>query len=203
MKIHLGMPTYMGVHPETVRNIVQFDLESQDRKNDLTLHFPQTFSLSYSRNIIMKAAVEDDAEWVIMWDSDIQVKEKEFFEILLKTAYDKDAVIVGVPCRLRYGDKVVLNCGYRQADKYENLTAETCPKEPAEIDAIGTGLMLINLNWVKKNWPKGPWFDVIYTEAGMFPEDWTFCERVKERGGKVVVEPRIKTVHWGMIGYAT
>ena len=53
MKIHVGMCVYptMGVHPETVRNIVQFDLESQERKNDLTLHFPQTFSLAYSRNI--------------------------------------------------------------------------------------------------------------------------------------------------------
>ena len=37
-------------------------------------------------------------------------------------------------------------------------------------------------------------------DIGASPEDWHFCEGIKQRGGKVLLEPRIRTVHWKLVG---
>jgi len=201
MKIYVGMPAYFGVHPEVVRNLVSFNIDLQKEQSEMVLHFPQTSTLSLSRNLIVKGALRENADWILMWDSDIQVKDNRFLEFLIETAYKNDAAVVGLPCRLKSPTEIKFNFAMKTHDKgYVNFSE--LPPEPREVDVIGTGVMLINMGWLRKNWPIGPWFTVIDTESGSFPEDWTFCEWVKSRGGKVMVDPRVKTVHWGLTGFS-
>lgn len=199
MKIYLGMPCYSGVHPEVVRNIVSFDLDSQGKKNELVLHFPQTSSITLSRNMIMREALKQNADWIIQWDNDIQIKSDDFFYKMTETAYKFGAPVVGLPCRLKDPGQIIYNFADKKGKEYINY--KELPQEPKEIDVIGTGFMLINAKWIKENWPIGPWFSFIDTETGVFPEDWNFCEKVKERRGRIMVDPRMKTTHWGQMGF--
>lgn len=198
MKIYLGMPVYSGVHPETVRNLVAFDLDSQREKNELILHFPRSSILTLSRNLIVRKAIEVNADWVLMWDADIEIKDNDFLHRMVAAAYQHNTPVVGLPCRLKNNDEILFNFASKVGKEYNN--AREIPQAPQETDVIGTGVMLINVAWIKNNWPISPWFEVIDTLTGAFPEDWNFCEKVRQRGGKVLVYP-IKTVHWGEIGY--
>ena len=197
MIIEIGMPVYSGVHPEVVRNLIQFDLQSQTQRNNLILNFPKTSLVSLSRNNIMKDAVKNNADWCLMWDSDIQIKDQDFFNKMVKTAYDYNVPVVALPCRLKVPE-VIYNFAVKKDNKYENF--KELPKTPIETDVIGTGVMLINMAFIRENIPKAPYFTVIDTEAGVFPEDWAFCEKIKEKGGKIIMLP-LQTVHWGELGY--
>ena len=199
MKLLWGTPTNRGIHPEVVRNIVSFDLDSQKQKNDLILYFPQSSTLSLSRNLIVKEALKNDADWILMVDDDVQIKDNNFFNLMLQTAFDNDAPVVGLPCRLKSNEEIVFNFADKRPEGYENY--KVIPEAPKEVDVIGTGCMLINMAWLREKWPKAPWFWVIDTETGSFPEDWNFCEQVKQRGGKIMVESRVKTTHWGSLGF--
>lgn len=198
------MPVYpsSGVHPETVRNLISFDLDSQAKQNDLTLYFPQTSLITLSRNNIVREALKQGADWILMWDSDIQIKDDGFFAKMVKTAYDYNVPVVGLPCRLKVPE-VIYNFAVKRGKEYINYSSGglELPQEAIEVDAIGTGVMLINAKWLKEKCPTAPWFCVVDTLTGAFPEDWYFCEKVKEKGGKVIMLP-IKTTHWGESGYA-
>ena len=198
MKIYLGIPTNRGIHPEVVRNLVAFDIETQKEKIDLILHFPRSSTVSLSRNLITRKALAENADWILMQDDDIQVKDNGYFQKMAKLAYAENAQIIGLPCRLRMAEEIVLNFADKIGDRYENY--HEVPQKSKEIDVIGTGVMLINANWLKSVWPTGPWFSVIDTEVGCFPEDWNFCEKAKTKGAKIMVLP-IQTVHWGEMGY--
>lgn len=199
MTIYLGMPTYQGVHPEVVRNLVSFDLDSQNQQNTLTLHFPQSSTLTVSRNLIMKQAIEQNVDWIMQWDTDIQVKDDGFFQKAVEFAYKNEIPVLGLPCRLKSPNEIVYNFANKNPEG-DYINFKECPKEPIEVDVIGTGLMIINAHWIRANFFKGPWFTVRDSEAGALPEDWHFCEKVKERGGKIFMFP-IQTVHWGMQGF--
>lgn len=199
MRIVWGTPTTRGIHPEVVRNIVAFDLNCQEKKHELRLYFPQSSLLTLSRNNIMRDALKWGADWVIMVDDDTQIKDDNFLNKMIETAYKFSASVVGLPVRLGVSDEIIYNFADKHPEKgYVNY--RELPKEPKEVDVIGCGVMLINMQWIRDNWPKPPYFTIIDTEIGAWPEDWQWCTQVKERGGKVVVEPRIATVHYKLVG---
>src|SRR3990167_8616733 len=201
MRLLIGCPTTRGVHPAVVQNLISFDLDNQNKKNDLRVYFPQSSLLTFSRNNIMREALKFDADWCLMWDDDTEIKDTNFFNLMIETAFKMSASVVGLPVRLKTNDEIIFNFADKQDGKYVNYKYGDLPKEPKEVGVIGTAVMLINMAWIRKNWPKAPWFSVIDTETGAWPEDWFFTEKVWEKGGKVVVEPRIATVHHGQIGY--
>ena len=199
MKIVWATPTTRGIHPEVVRNIVAFDLDSQQQQNTLILNFPQSSLISMSRNNVVRDAIAKDADWVLMVDDDTSIKSEKFFKTMLDTAFRHNAPIVGLPVRLGDGSQIIYNFAHKKSYGYKNWEGEL-PTKPMEVDTIGTGVMLINIKWLKEHWPKAPWFHVTDTETGAFPEDWNFCEQIKAKGGKIIMEPRIKTVHWKPVG---
>src|SRR3990167_9701752 len=200
MRVIWGTPVYgtLGIHPQVVRTIVEFDLANQERKNSLTLFFPEGPSIAYNRNRIIQEAIKIDADWIIMCDSDTQIKDKDFFNKMVEVAYKFSAPVVGLPVRLGVVDEVIFNFADKDTEKgYVNY--KELPKEPKEVGVMGTGCIIINVKWVKEHLTS-PYFSVIDTPNGFFPEDWAFSEYVKKEGGKIVVEPRIATIHWKTTG---
>ncbi len=198
------MPVYQGIHPEVVKNIVGLDLTNQmDGGAIIRLHFPQSSIITYSRNKIMAEALKDDADWLLMWDSDIQIEGEDFFKKMKDIAFKHDAPVVGLPCRLRT-DNVTYNFAHLKEGKYVN--AKEMPQEAKEVDVCGTGCVLINLHWMRKNWMKGPWFTIIDTMngdvPGFWPEDFNFTQEITKLGGKIMVAP-INTTHHASYGYKT
>lgn|SRR3990167_566489 len=198
MKILISVCTNRGLHPEVARGLVAFDLNSQQEHHDLKLHFPQGPYISLSRNNSMREALRWGADWLFFWDDDTQIKDTNFFNTMKDTAYKYDATIVGLPYRLGTPDEIIYNVADKVNGEYTHY--RELPSEPKEVDALGTGAMLINIAWIRKNWPEPPYFQVINNKIDAISEDYFFCEGVKERGGKVILEPRIKTTHWKLVG---
>lgn len=200
MKIHLGMPVFSGVHPNVVQNLIGFDIDSQKQKNELCTQFVRGSLISQNRNFIMRTALVHNDDWVLMWDADVEVLDRGFLQGMIETSYKFNAPVVGLAVKLKTGGSP-FNCGRIKDGGYRNYTHLRNFEDSWEVDAVGTGCMLINLNWIKKNIPSAPWFSVVDTETGAFPEDWHFCELVKQKGGTIYVDPRFKTRHFGEYGY--
>jgi hypothetical protein len=70
-----------------------------------------------------------------------------------------------------------------------------------EVDYIAGGIHLIDNNWVRKNLSQ-PLYTITDLEGpNIIPEDWSFCEAVKKKGGKIMIEPTIPNLHWGLYGW--
>ena len=195
MRLTVGMPCYAGIHPKVVLNLINLDIGAQIARDDLIFDFPQSSILSLNRNEIVRRSRASEADWILMWDSDIEVFKKDFILDLVRTAYEKDAPVVGIPCRLKLQEEAY---NFRIKGAYCPL-----PKEDTEVDVVGTGVMLINAQWLKKNFSCGPWFSFLDTEYGTQPEDWVFCDRVRERGGKIYINPKIQTAHNGQMAFVS
>jgi hypothetical protein len=68
-----------------------------------------------------------------------------------------------------------------------------------EVSRIGTGIMAVNLGWLREHWPESPWFSSTLTHGEKGPqklgEDYGFCNSVRLRGGAVYCDGRVVTVH--------
>ena len=142
-----------------------------------------------------------DSDWILMWDSDIQVPTAKFLQKMIYTAYKTDAAMVGLLVRIKIPD-TQFACGMKEEGGYKRLTE--APKKPIEVDVMGAGVTLINCKWVRDNLDQ-PYYQFIDIKGAngpaITPEDWRFAEKIKEKGGKIVVEPNISTIHWGQAPY--
>lgn len=78
--------------------------------------------------------------------------------------------------------------------------------EMVEVDYVGAGCLLIHrdvFRTVKHNSVSSPWFDWTVDRIDMEPnnrmsEDFTFCDRVREAGYKVLIDSSIQCRHAGL-----
>ena len=70
------------------------------------------------------------------------------------------------------------------------------PKKRFEVDAGGTGCMLVPIKAFKE--VGDPYFTMTALKGTFIPEDWDFCMKAKEKGFKTIVDPSIGTRHWGI-----
>ena len=200
MKIFIGMPCYNQViHSETAQDLLDLVLEVKERNDQLSILFPSSPFISLNRNLIMQKGL--DSDWILMWDNDIQVPTPKFIYKMIETAYKKDATLVGLAVRIKNTSEE-LACGLKDEGGYTRLKKPK--KSPQEVDVMGAGVSLINCKWVRDNLEQ-PYYEFQDGKGvngpTIMPEDWKFCEKVKEKGGKIILDPTIETIHWGSYGF--
>lgn len=83
--------------------------------------------------------------------------------------------------------------------------------EPVSVDYAGTGFMLIKrrvFEKIRERWPeltykddKGDnyqWFDWPIVDDVELSEDYSFCQKWRDLGGEVVMDPSIRLKHYGV-----
>lgn len=193
MRILVGIPTYdRRVDIEIAKGLVNLERDG----HDFDVCFPVSSHISRNRNYIVHAALDGGHDWLLFWDSDISIQEG-FLTKMLETAYKHSADIVcGCYKMKEEGGKYVL--GEKDGDKYRNLTEITSVQE---VDAGGTGIMLIHRRVLEAL--DEPWFTIIDGKnLFVMPEDFEFCRRAKEKGFKIVADPRFITHHYGVKAYS-
>lgn len=84
---------------------------------------------------------------------------------------------------------------------------------PIEVDYAGTGFMLIGRACIEKmaavsesyEGPNGRvpcLYNTPVHNDGFESEDYHFCRRWREQGGKIVMDPSVRLTHWGAYPYA-
>ena len=199
-KILIAVPAMDRIPTETVASLL--DLRDNTKYKNAILLKQNTY-IHTARNQFVYDAVENAATHLMFIDSDMQFKAKDF-----DTLIERNLDIVGGLYVSRFSEKqnickkIIEKDGFRQMIDFNEIPTMS---EPFEVDAVGTGFMLINMNVFKVLEP--PFF--FYTEPTTFHmksvrfpnnelgEDITFCMYAKENGFKVWCDPTVEIGHVG------
>lgn len=151
----------------------------------------------YAREILVKNALKDGMDYILMYDDDMllppdmfermveDMEEHPEIDVLAPLAFTRNPPHKAVIYRVEEGyDKD------RHVPYYMNQFVEEYPKnELVECHAVGFGAVLINMRIVKKMTP--PYFFTT-TATG---EDIYFCYQARKLGARIFMDTRIKLGH--------
>lgn len=154
-----------------------------------------------ARNDLVRLALEENFDDLIFIDSDEEWNPEWIFTLL---NYDVD--VVGVPV-IKKSDTPAFNVkslpdGMR-FDK-NNLM---------EVEAVGTGFLRISKNALEQIWDDSPEymnenrkcrmvFDIQIIDGDLVSEDNIFCQKWRNLGGKVYIDPSMTCNHIGAKKYS-
>jgi len=183
LRIGIGLPTNRLVKPKTALSLLRLVAHSK-----YDYHFivsTRGYNTAENRNYISAQAVKSGCDYLMMVDDDM-IYEPDTIDRLV--AHDKD--IVGGVYMTKYEV---------QADVNEYFDKR--PNELAECKALGGGLILIKCDVFKKI-PQ-PWYGYIWHDNGSVKKsnDWFFCDKARENGMEVWVDPTVIAKHISQYEY--
>jgi hypothetical protein len=150
-----------------------------------------------ARNDIFKLAYDAKVDDLVFIDCDVDWNPADFFKLL-----EHDVAIVAAPI-IKKSDQVLT---------YSVKVTDYAPDETDLVPVLGcaTGFMRIRRDAIEKLWDTAPEykeqhkdqpsrmvFDVRVVDGELWSEDIVFCERWRELGGKVYIDPTINCGHSG------
>jgi hypothetical protein len=194
----LGIPAYRGqVHVGHIFQAIK--LKEALGNIGLLALYVDSCSLDFSRNTLVHKALEANADWLLMCDADTFCPEPRHIANMIAEATKKDAPVIAAAVQLRREFQGVYNVQRLDPDE-RNLRKEEFEGVVVPVDHIGTAFMAINCHWIRDHLPH-PWFASEQTMHGARPawkgEDFTFCDKVRAAGGKVLCDGRFEPLHAG------
>lgn len=187
--VYLAVLNQGSVRPElsylTTRWVIQ-------NKYNVYLAFPAEKPISNNRNkIVLDFLKRKDLDYLIMIDSDI-VPPLNFLDLL----DHKKAIISPVCYAFRQGAIVPLILKANDEGTY-NVMDVSGDEGLIEVDALGTGAMIIHRKVLEDPKMKAP-FENIYDENGVRVRglDLSFCRKAKEIGYPVFCHLNFTCSHW-------
>jgi glycosyltransferase involved in cell wall biosynthesis len=167
--------------------------------------------VSRARNLLVKDMLESDCDYLIFIDSDINFEPEDILRLMAWASDPKKGIVAAVP-RTRSEDKVyIANLDY---DERNELTMNGMGLVRAE--RVATAFMMVRREvFVTMEAAHPDWkyydkrsdrvlpclFDFKLTEEGYIGEDFLFCDRARELGFEVWVDPSITLGHMGVQEY--
>lgn len=140
-----------------------------------------------ARNLIVEKTIDDSEYTHLLFVDDDQIFPADTLEKLL--SYDKDIIGAQVFKRREMYEPCVYTL---KNSKYYPVLVNRF----IEVDAIGTGILLIKTEVFKK--VKFPWFETTYDKNGThWSVDFMFCKKAKKLGYKIYCDPSIEIGHIG------
>lgn len=175
-KITIALPTNRGIKPKTLQSLLE--LVAYKPLNYGIVIGTEGFNTAENRTWMTVKAIKEGATHIFFVDDDM-IYEKDTLEKLL--AHDKD--IVGAKYANRRGSGEVVEYFEGEGEGFQ------------KVKALGGGCVLIKAD-VFKNVPQ-PWFwyKIAETGAVTMSHDWFFCERARDAGYDVWLDPSIKPGH--------
>ncbi len=167
--------------------------------------------VSRARNLLVKDMLESDCTDLIFIDSDINFEPEDVFRLMAWTSDPKRGIVGGVP-RIRSEDKVYI--ATLDYDENNELTMNHMGLVRAR--RIATAFMMVRRdvfttlvdahpewNYYDKRTDRtlNAVFDFKLTDEGYMGEDYLFCDRAREHGYEVWIDPAIKLGHMGVQEY--
>ena len=164
--------------------------------------------VSRARNLLTKDFLESKCTDLIFIDSDINFEPEDVFRLMAWTTDPKKGIVAGVP-RIRGEERVYITA--LEYDDNQELTMNSMGLVRGM--RVATAFMMVRRDvfetlveahpeWTyydKKSDRMLPAiFDFMLTEEGYMGEDFLFCDRAREVGFEVWIDPTIKLGHMGV-----
>jgi len=164
--------------------------------------------VSRARNLLTKDFLETECTDLIFIDADINFAPEDVFRLMAWTTDPKKGIVAGVP-RVRGEERIYITS--LEYDDNQELTMNSMGLVRAE--RVATAFMMVRRDvfetlveahpdWTyydKKSDRMLPAiFDFKLTEEGYMGEDFLFCDRAREVGFEVWIDPTIKLGHMGV-----
>jgi GT2 family glycosyltransferase len=200
-KVVIGLPSGGFVRTETLSCLVYMLAETPCQYQMST---PVSCYIHMNRIDIVKQSIAVEAEWILFVDGDMC-----FPPDALKKLFSLNKDIASVTYNFR---KYPLCSVVKLHDDYDSDYQDVDPnvekpipldkiRSPFRVGAAGTGFMLIKVDVFKKL--DQPWFffEAEDESIGKQPvgEDIWFCNKAREKGYEIWVDPSIKVGHVGTV----
>ena len=186
IRLGVGLPAYKGLvcsaHPK-----MWMQFGSAINKNSPLVRLEAFFDvdicgIDHARNAILDTCRAGELDWALMVDSDTWVDHGRSLLTMILDADAADATMVGCPVVMK---------DERQANVFRyNEEGRLRPSSSIgglfEVDGIGGAIIAVNLKKSGKAHFK-------FTDRT--GEDLEFCHQVRQGGGKILCDSRIKTLH--------
>lgn len=167
--------------------------------------------VSRARNLISLDLLESDCDSLLFIDSDINFEPDDVLRLMAWTSQKGRDIVAGVP-RTRSEDKVYIATLDQDEDGNVTMNGHGLVKAKRVATAfmmirreVFTTLCDVHPDW--KYYDKRTdrvvpaLFDFMLTEEGYIGEDFLFCDRARELGFHVWIDPAIKLGHMGVQEY--
>lgn len=166
--------------------------------------------LPRARNLLAQDMLESDCDYMLFIDSDINFDPSDVFRLMVWAQDPVKGIVAGVP-RVRSTDEVYI-AKLEQHDNELTLNGQGLVRA----ERVATAFMLVQrkvLTDMVEAHPEWKHFDIrtqrdmhalfnyIVTPEGFMGEDYVFCDRVRELGYEVWIDPSIQLGHMGVQEY--
>lgn len=210
MKIGIGIPAYRSI--VDMNHVQQWlMLGAALPSTDIDLVFVQyadVCGIERARNRLTLFALDCQpaVDWLIMCDADNYLLPRRehphvgeaLLGMVAAGAEDKDCAMIGAPVFSRDANRPRSNARRFIAGDWRTVSADDLAGQVIEVDRLGTGLVAVNIAWLREKWPEPPWFQSIYLpgrELAHIGEDDWFCDEAKKRGGEILCDGRLYPTH--------
>jgi hypothetical protein len=211
-KLFIGLPAYdFKVSVRLAIALSEFVLKAQQHGIPVQISNVSGCSVvSRVRNIIVNQFLESDCEHLFMVDSDINFNADDVLRLMAWNQVKPIVAGIGVA---RKSEKVFFSM--LDQDEDGNIVMDKMGLVKAK--RVGTGFIMIRrdvFTSLKESHPEWEYFDqnsgktlhsffdFKSTPEGYIGEDYLFCDRAREAGFTVWVDPTIKLGHMGIHEYS-
>lgn len=167
--------------------------------------------VSRARNLLAQDLLDSKCDFLMFIDSDINFEPDDIFRLMAWGTDPKKGIVAAVPRTRSETKTYIANLDY---DNNGELTMNAMGLVRGE--RVATAFMLVRREVFEQMAEKHPeWryydarsgrtltcmFDFLLTEEGYIGEDYLFCDRARELGFEVWIDPTITLGHMGVQEY--
>ncbi len=187
MKILVAIPTFENILPDTFRSVYK----ACHKYENADFEFVKGYDCARARNEIVKKAINNNYDYVLMVDSDVIIPANTLDKMLA----DPVDICTGVYPRKNTQSKETELFKIGPKDYVDRYTYDELKSdERFKIKGCGFGCILIDVNVLRKL--PYPWFKYVIYDGGAFlSEDLYFCSQARNAGYVIWADPDIRCGH--------
>lgn len=211
----IGLPTYdFKVTAKLAISLADFCVQAMKYGVDIQIcNISGCSVVSRVRNLIAKDFLDSDCTDLMFIDSDINFNAEDIFRLMAWNIDPKKGIVAGIPVARKKGKTYISTL---DADENENIFMNHMGLVRAK--RVATAFMLIRREVFEKMYEAHPewryhdekkigdemiaFFDFALKDGNYIGEDFLFCDRARELGYEVWIDPTIKLGHVGVEEFA-
>lgn len=211
-KLFIGIPAYdHKVSLKQAISLMRFAQKAPEHGIDISVGSICGCSVvSRARNLLVQDFLESDATELFFVDADINFQPEDVFRLMAWVSEPNIGIAAGIPCARKVEKTYIVTLDETDKGVVMNSMGLVRAKR------VATAFMMIKRKVIEDLVEKNPqWkyhdtkterdlsavFDFMVKDNTYVGEDYLFCDRAREIGYEVWVDPTIKLGHMGTIEY--